>query len=476
MFRKIIKTLIPRGLFRAIEPYGHLAEAVLANIVYGFPARKLKVIGVTGTNGKSTTARLIHTMLDEAGYKVALLSTVANGLGKDLVINPVHMTTDKSFRVFRQMKAFQQAGAEWVVLEITSHALAQNRAWGVLYQVAVMTNLTHEHLDYYGTFERYRAAKLRLFQQCNRNRRGLRVGVVNDDDPSAQIFAAAVARPITYGIKSGELRATDINSTATGSQFEAAYRPDLSSSGATRGSIGLDSRLRGNDSEIRGNDDEMRGNDSDMNSGTPSYELRTNLPGSFNISNSLAAAGVGMAIGLSAEQIERGIAALDGVEGRMNTIDEGQDFSVIVDYAHTPDSFEKLLGEMKPLTKGRLIVMFGSAGRRDEGKRAVQGELAGRFSDVVVVTEEDDRDIDGLAIMNQIAAGAQKAGKVRDKDLFLVHDRAEAIAFAVNQAKPGDAVMLLGKGHERMIERADGEHPWDEAGTARKAVQARLKE
>ncbi|MBW3538182.1 UDP-N-acetylmuramoyl-L-alanyl-D-glutamate--2,6-diaminopimelate ligase [Candidatus Parcubacteria bacterium] len=434
MFRKIVKALIPHQLFRFIEPYGHLLEAVLANVVYGFPARKLSVIGVTGTNGKSTTARLIHTMLDEAGYKVGLLSTVVNGMGKDLVINPVHMTTDKSFRVFRQMKTFKQAGAEWVVLEITSHALAQNRAWGVPYQVAVITNLTHEHLDYHGTFERYRAAKLRLFQQCNRNRRGLRMGVVNADDPSAEVFAAAVAHPILYGIKAGSLRAANINSTATGSTFTAKDE---------RGSV--------------------------------SYNLRTNLPGSFNISNALAAAGVGIAVGLGKHQIERGIAATESVEGRMNAIDEGQDFSVIVDYAHTPDSFEKLLAEMKPLTKGRLIVMFGSAGRRDESKRSVQGELAGRFADVVVVTEEDDRDVDGLVIMDQIAAGAEKAGKKRDKDLFLVHDRTEAIAFAVNQAETGDTVMLLGKGHEQMIERGDGEHPWDEAESARQAIRQRVE-
>ena len=169
---------------------------------------------------------------------------------------------------------------------------------------------------------------------------------------------------------------------------------------------------------------------------------------------------------MTKDQIEKGIAALTGVEGRMTSLNEGQDFSVIVDFAHTPDSFEKLFKDIKPVVKGKLIVMFGSAGRRDEEKRAVQGRIAGNYADEVIVTEEDDRDIDGLKIMEQIASGAVEAGKTRDKDLFLVHDRTEAIEVALNRAKKDDTVLLLGKGHEKTIERADGEHPWDEIGTA----------
>ena len=163
---------------------------------------------------------------------------------------------------------------------------------------------------------------------------------------------------------------------------------------------------------------------------------------------------MGRVIGLSNEQIEQGIAGLKGVEGRMNTLNAGQDFEVIIDYAHTPDSFEKLFRDLKPLVEGKMIVMFGSAGRRDEAKRAVQGQLAGQFCDEVIITEEDDRDIDGQVIMNQIAQGAESAGKVRDKDLFLVHDRAEAVKFTLGRAKKGDTVLLLGKGHEKNIERA----------------------
>jgi UDP-N-acetylmuramoyl-L-alanyl-D-glutamate--2,6-diaminopimelate ligase len=241
-----------------------------------------------------------------------------------------------------------------------------------------------------------------------------------------------VPRAITYGIKAGELRAKDIKATALGSVFSVQ-------SGANK----------------------------DL-----SLKLKVNLPGNFNVYNALAAAGVGLALDMSPEQIQKGIGALKGVEGRMTTIDEGQNFNVIVDFAHTPDSFEKLFNDLRPVVKGKLIALFGSAGRRDEGKRPIQGEIAGKYADEVVLTEEDDRDIDGMEILEQIAQGAQKAGKVKDKNLFLVLDRTEAIKFALSRASSKeDTVVLLGKGHEKTIERADGEHPWNETETTRKILR-----
>lgn len=446
-FRKLVKRFIPVGLFRAIEPYGHLVEAVLWNVLHGFPGRGLKVIGVTGTNGKTSTSFLIHRMLHESGYKVGLMTTVAYGVGDDIQPQVEHMTSVDVPTLMKRLKYMKRQGAEWLVLETTSHALAQHRVWGIPYSVAVFTNLTHEHLDYHRTFERYRDAKRMMFKQTNRNRKGLRAGIINADDENAPYFAQDVARPLTYGLKSGDLRATNVKLTPEGSQYD-----------------------------VQIGDDKLR--------------VTCNLPGEFNVYNSLAAAGVGRVMGLSVRQIEQGIASLQGVEGRMTNVDEGQEFSVIVDYAHTPDSFEKLFKDLRPVVEGKLIVMFGSAGRRDEAKRAVQGELAGKYCDEVVVTEEDDRDMDGLEIMNQIAGGAEKAGKVRDKDLFLVHDRTEAINFAVGRARKGDTVLFLGKGHEKDILRngpraadlrhlqqddhnADRvvEHPWDEIGTVQQALR-----
>ncbi len=427
--RKIVKKFIPKGLFPAIEPYGHLAEAVLFNAVNGFPSRGLKVIGVTGTNGKTTTSFMIHRMLHEAGYKVGLMSTVAYGVGDDITPQMHHMTNVSVPEMMRRMKWMKRKGAEWLVLETTSHALAQHRVWGVPYSVAVMTNVSHEHLAYHRTFERYVAAKAKLFKLADRNRKGLRTGIINAEDPSADVFTAAIRHSLTYGVKKGDIRAADVVLKSDGISYKA-------------------------DVEDR------------------AYNIRCRIPGSFNVYNSLAAVGVGHVLGLSAKQIEQGIAALKGVEGRMTRVEEGQDFTLIVDYAHSPDSFEKLFKDIKPVVKGRLIVLFGSLGGGDVGKRAIQGRLAGRYADQVVVTEEDDRQEDGKEIMKQIASGAEKAGKVRDKDLFLVHDRTEAIGFAVKRAKKDDLVLLLGKGHEKTIEHADGEHPWDEIGTARKALKA----
>jgi UDP-N-acetylmuramoyl-L-alanyl-D-glutamate--2,6-diaminopimelate ligase len=426
-FRSTIKQIIPTKVFADIEPFGHLVESVVYNVINGFPAHGMRIIGVTGTNGKTTTSFLIHRMLHEAGYKVGLMTTVGYGVGDNITPQVHHMTNVGVPELMKRLKWMKSQGVEWLVLETTSHALAQNRVWGVPYEVAVLTNLTHEHLDYHRTFERYRTAKVKLFKIANKH--GLKTGIINADDPNAQYFAAEIKHTIMYGVDKGELRATDIILQPSGINYTAAI-------------------------------------------GKESYAIHAHIPGSFNVANTLAVVGVGRALGLTKDQIEKGIAALEGVEGRMTRINEGQDFDVIVDFAHTPDSFEKLFKDLKPVVKGKLIVMFGSAGRRDEAKRFVQGELAGKYADEVIITEEDDRDIDGVGIMTEIASGAEKAGKLRELNLFLVHDRTEAIHFAVNRAQKGDTVLLLGKGHEKTIERADGEHPWDEIATAHQAVKA----
>lgn len=426
--RKIVKTLIPTGLFKKIEPYGHLGEAVLMSARYGFPGRQLRIIGVTGTNGKTTTSFMIHRLLHEAGFNVALLTTVANGIGDAIIPQSVHITTAQSGVLQKKLREYVSAGVEWVVVETSSHSLAQHRVWGVPYEIAVMTNITHEHLDYHGTFEHYVEAKRRLFKIANRH--GLQFGVVNQQDPSAEKFVNTVANSTTYGIGTGQLSASDVTLAADHSVYTAKIEQD-------------------------------------------SYAIRVNIPGEFNVSNSLAAIAVGRKLGLSKAEIEKGIAALEGVQGRMNVISEGQQFRVIVDFASTPDAFERFFESVRPLTKGKLIAVFGSAGRRDKAKRPVQGRIAGQNADVVIVTEEDDRDIDGATIMEAIAAGAKTAGKKEGKDLFLILNREEAIGFAMTQAtSKDDVVVLLGKGHELTIERADGTYPWNEADVVRAALRA----
>lgn len=425
--RKIVKTLIPTELFKKVEPYGHLVEAVLANVRYGFPARKMRIIGVTGTNGKTTTSFMIQKLLHESGIKTALLTTVANGIGDSIVPQPEHITTAQAGKLQKKLQEYARAGVEWVVVETSSHSLAQHRVWGVPYEIAVMTNITHEHLDYHGTFKNYVEAKRRLFKIANKY--GLRYGVVNAEDPSATKFVHTVANHTTYGIGTGDLAASKVQLAADHSTYTATIGGD-------------------------------------------SYDIRVNIPGEFNISNSMAAISVGRKLGLSKAEIEKGIAALTGVAGRMNVIDEGQKFRVIVDFASTPDAFERFFESIRPLTKGKLIAVFGSAGRRDEKKRPVQGRIAAQNADVVILTEEDDRDVNGQTILEEIAVGAKTAGKKLNKDLFLIGNREEAIGFAMTQAtSKDDVVVLLGKGHEMTIERADGEYPWNEANVARAALQ-----
>jgi UDP-N-acetylmuramoyl-L-alanyl-D-glutamate--2,6-diaminopimelate ligase len=358
------------------------------------------------------------------------MTTVAYGAGDDIHPQVEHMTTVSVPVLLKRIKRLKRQGIEWLVLETTSHSLAQHRVWGVPYSVAVMTNLTHEHLDYHGTFARYRDAKRKLFKMANHNRRGLRTGVINADDETVNLFARDIKNNILYGVEHGELRARDVKSAPSGVSYRAEYE------GKT-------------------------------------YHIRCHIPGSFNVYNSLAAVGVGHVLGLSEKEVEQGIDALKSVEGRMTRVDAGQAFEVIVDFAHTPDSFEKLFKDLRPNVGGKMIVLFGSAGRRDEAKRPIQGELAGKYADEVIITEEDDRDIDGQQIMEEIAVGAEKAGKVREKNLFLVHDREEAIKFAIGRAKAkDDVVLLLGKGHEKSIARAHGEDPWDEVAITKQALKA----
>ena len=403
----------------------------MMNIRYGFPGRKLRVIGVTGTNGKTTTSFMIHRMLHEAGIKTALLTTVAHGIGDELEHSKVHMTTAQAGILQRRLRDYVNAGVEWVVVETSSHSLAQHRIWGIPYEVGVLTNITVDHLDYHGTFERYVEAKRQLFKITNRH--GLRFGAVNADDPSAQKFIKSVANYTTYGLNEADLVATHIALGSDGSRFQ-------------------------------------------VKAGDDTYQMRVQIPGEFNVYNALAAMAVGRKLGLTVKQIEKGIAALEGVEGRMNVIDEGQNFKVIIDFASTPDAFTNFFESVRPLTKGKLIAVFGSAGRRDESKRPLQGSIAAKYADIVILTEEDDRDVDGAQILEEIAAGARKAGKKDGVDLFLIPRREEAIGFAMTQATQAtDVVTLLGKGHEKTIERADGEYEWDEAQVAREALAALKK-
>jgi len=402
-----------------VIPY-HVGKAAFWGARYGFPAKKLTVIGVTGTNGKTTTSFMIWKMLNNAGHKTGVMTTVGWGVN-EIHEQMEHMTTVDSKLLNERIKTIADSGAEYLVLELTSHALAQHRDLGVPIDIAVMTNVTHEHLDYHRTFERYRDAKRKLFKQA-------RYGVINADDPSAKFFETDIKEYTTYGIKSGKLKADKVKLKPDGVEYVIP---------------------------------------------SENLKIKTRIAGQFNVSNSLACVAVGKRLGLTDDEIADGIYALTEVEGRMVKIDEGQSFTAIMDYAHTPDAFEKLLPDMKKATTGRLIVMFGSAGgRRDPSKRKPMGEIAGKYADIVVLTEEDDRDTPSMEILNMIAEGALEQGKKIDRDLFLIVDRPTAILECCRMAKRGDTVLFLGKGNEKTIERAGGPEPYYELDEIKKALKA----
>lgn len=399
---------------------------MLNSLKGGSPARKMKVVGVTGTNGKTTTCFLIQRMLYEAGYKVGLMTTVGYGAGDNIKPQVDHMTTVAVPKLIRRLQEIKEQGAEWLVMETTSHALAQHRDWSIPYSLAVLTNMSREHLDYHGTFERYVAAKQMLFKRVAGNRKGIKTGVVNADDPVADEFVGLTPKTLTYGIKKGELRAKNVK-----------LEPDRMSYQAV---IGKDK-----------------------------YDIVCHLPGKFNVYNSLAAIAVGRVLGLTKEQIERGIAAVQGVEGRMTAIKGSKGFSAIVDFAHSPDALENVLKASRELTKDKILLVFGATGDRDKLKRPDMGSVAAKYADQLFLTDDETYTEDPAAIIKQIYEGIEEAGGAGKTTI--VADRMDAIKAAFKAAKKGDVVLLTGIGHEKTRNMGGKEEPWDEIEIVRKLLK-----
>jgi UDP-N-acetylmuramoyl-L-alanyl-D-glutamate--2,6-diaminopimelate ligase len=412
------------------------------------PARQLGVVGITGTDGKTTTAYLVRALLEGAGQATGLLGTTDVIVGGVSRGNPARTSTPEAPELQTTLAAMRDAGDRWAVVESSSHGLAQQRVRGVAYDVAVLTNVTSEHLEFHGTLEAYRAAKRSLFERLavsaeNPEKGWGKHAVINADDPEAEnvgaVAAAAGARLWRYGL-AGDLGPADASS------LEIA-------------ATGLGETPSGMRVEVSAAD--------------WSGELVLRLAGRFNVANALAAMGVARALELDLDVVAAALGRLEAVPGRMQRLDEGQDFSVVVDYAHTAESLAKVLDELAPTDpRGGLIVLFGSAGDRDPTKRAPMGRAAAERCRLVIVTDEDPRSEDRQAILEDIAAGAESAGLRRGQELLLIPDREAAIGEAMRRARPGDAVLLAGKGHERTIETASGEQPWDEAAVARAALRS----
>lgn len=395
-------------LVKRLKNLKHFLVAFIAVIRFGYPAKNLKVIGVTGTDGKTTTVHLIHAILEQTGKKSALISTVEAKIKKRLIDTGLHVTTPNPWLLQKLLRQMVDEGVEYVVIEATSHGLDQHRLLGCNFMVGVMTNVTHEHLDYHQTYQNYLKAKAKLFK-------GVKTAVLNKDDASYLYLKSKISirkKIMTYGTK----------------------------------------------------------NDADLTPKT--FSFKTKLLGEYNLYNCLAAIGAGQALNIKDETIKKAIKEFSGIPGRMEIIDEGQNFKVVVDFAHTPNSLEQVLKTLGKLQKetdqARIISVFGCAGERDVAKRPLMGKISTKLADITVLTTEDPRTEDVNEIIEQIARGIKRG----ETHFFRVSDRREAIKFAIQKlAKKGDIVIIFGKGHERSMCFGKIEYPWSDQQEARRALK-----
>jgi len=401
-------------MWQKIKNYYHLLSALIANLLYGFPSRNLVVIGVTGTDGKTTTVSLIYHILRTAKVNASMISSVGAVINGRKYSLPFHVTTPSSFALqkFLKMagKSKSSKSKKFLVLEITSHALDQFRAWGINFEVGVLTNITHEHLDYHKSYENYLATKAKLLKIS-------KTAVVNIDDKSYKFIKKIIPyyKQVTYGFKNAMVSMKDIN-------------------------------------------------------------YKSNLIGDFNKYNILAAVAACKVLKISEESIKKGVESFFPPVGRQEIVYKN-DFEVMIDFAHTPNSFEKILIPLRERIKGRIIHVFGSAGQRDKTKRPEMGKISSKYSDIIILTAEDPRKEPLDRIIKEIESGIPNREEKLKKDLIReIPDRKEAIKQAVLLARSGDLVLVTGKAHEKSMNYGRGEVPWDEYEAVKKALLFRHEE
>jgi UDP-N-acetylmuramyl-tripeptide synthetase len=385
---------LPEGVVKIYTSDTRRAMGLISSAFYGNPTSNMILFGVTGTNGKTTTTYMIKSILEQAGKKTGLIGTIHNVIGTRTI--PAERTTPESTDLQRLFSEMLQEGVEAAAMEVSSHSLALERVAGCSFEIGVYTNLTQDHLDFHGTLENYRNAKAKLFQQS-------RVSVINVDDESGRIILEALeGKAFTYGIhKPADIFARDIEIIAEGVSF------NLHILGAK-------------------------------------ISINLHIPGIFSVYNALAAASACYAAGISLRDIQTGLNSIRGVPGRFELLDTGTEYSVILDYAHTPDGLENILKTARELTEGRIVTLFGCGGDRDTTKRPIMGEIAGKYSDFCIVTSDNPRSEEPMSIINDILPGLQKTGCPYE----MIENRREAIEYALKSGKKGDVIILAGKGHE----------------------------
>jgi UDP-N-acetylmuramoyl-L-alanyl-D-glutamate--2,6-diaminopimelate ligase len=445
---------IPRDI-----PFVQVADtaaslAWLAAAWEGFPSRHLVMIGITGTDGKSSTANILYEVLKEAGLSAGLLSTTRAVIGPDEEPLALHVTTPEAPVVQRHLRRMVEAGMSVCILETTSHGLAQHRVTAVAFDVAVLTNITHEHLDEHGDFQGYVAAKSRLFESlvgegglgakaAFRGAGAVKTAVLNRDDPSfKRLGRYPYPKLVTYGLEQ------DADVSATNIVY-----------GADKTSFTL--RL---------------GAESGEGESARQVDVASPMPGEFTVYNMMAAAAVADHLAVPSEVIGRGLRSVRGVEGRMQRIERGQEFVAIVDFAHTPNALTKAIAAARKMVEGKVITVFGSAGKRDVQKRRLMAEVSARHADLTVLTAEDPRDESLDEILAAMAEGCTSLGGVEGVTFWRVPDRGRAIYYALRLARPDDIVLICGKGHEQSMCFGTTEFPWDDRDAAVAALEAISRE
>lgn len=431
--KKLLKKLLPAS---ALTLY-HRILAMAAALVYGFPSRRLIVIGVTGTNGKSTVVNLAAKILESAGYRVGFTSTVSFKIAERVWLNDQKMTMLGRFKLQSLLRQMVRAKCRYAIVETTSEGIKQYRHWGIAYDIAVFTNLTPEHIEAHGSFEKYRLAKGKLFAALGRSTKpGVsKVSIVNLDDPAAEYFMSFPAEK------------------KIGFTFQNSSALD-------------DIRV------VRGHDISTTSHGTDFN--LDGQAIHLNLPGRFNAYNALAAICVGLSQNIDLQTMRPALAQLTGVPGRMQLVDEGQPFTVIVDYAHEPAGLEQVYLALKSFRPRKIVSLLGSqGGGRDRRKRPLLGELAGRYADYIIVTNEDPYDDDPQEIIDDVVAGIKNyPDKIEGQHYYKILDREEAIKKALELAAPGDVVVLTGKGSEQnMVIHGGKKIPWNDEAMVRKLLQ-----
>lgn len=463
-------------------PDARFAMAPLSSSFYDNPSERLIVIGVTGTEGKSSTVSFIWQLLRAAGEKAGFISTVEYSFGGDALPNPQHQTTPEAPIIQHHLNEMLENGCKYAVVETSSHGLSTklNRCGNILFDCGVFMNVTLEHLEFHKNFETYRNDKANLFRALDKHNHvktiaGTKqkinsIGIVNLEDPSATYFMEATNHPV-YGFttegKAGKA-AAESGSTATplpSIPDNMRYMTARNIASATYG-LNFDVDADGLDAIYPENYDPVQPRPHSH------FEVKASLPGAFNAYNLMAAiTAVSSVTGKSFEELAALIPQLTPIKGRMTVIDEGQPFELIVDYAHTPSSFETIFPPLRKRCNGRIFAVFGSGGERDLTKRPLQGQIAARFCDTVVLADEDPRGEDPVELLKMIAEGALKEGKVMDENLFIIHDRPQAIRETFKMAQKGDIVLLLGKSHENSIIYKNHVMPYDEISEAKNALK-----